>query len=31
MQKFNWKPEGKKLLCRPRRRWEDNIEMDSQE
>jgi len=22
------KPEGKKLLGRPRRRWEDNIKMD---
>ena len=26
-----WKPEGKKPLGRPRRRWEDNIEMDLQE
>jgi hypothetical protein len=25
------KPEGKKPLGRPRRRWEDNIEMDLQE
>jgi hypothetical protein len=25
------KPEGKKLLGRPRRRWEDNITMDLQE
>ena len=24
-------PEGKKLLGRPRRRWEDNIKMDLQE
>jgi hypothetical protein len=24
-------PEGKRLLERPRRRWEDNIEMDLQE
>ena len=24
------KPEGKKLLGRPRRRWEDNIKMDPQ-
>jgi hypothetical protein len=23
-------PEGKKSLQRPRRRWEDNIKMDSQ-
>jgi hypothetical protein len=26
-----WKPEGKKPLGRPRRRWEDNTEMDLQE
>jgi hypothetical protein len=26
-----WKPEGKRLLVRPRRRWEDNIKMDVQE
>jgi len=25
------KPEGKRLLGRPRRRWEDNIRMDIQE
>ena len=25
------KPEGKRLLRRPRRRWEDNINMDLQE
>ena len=25
------KPEGKRPLRRPRRRWEDNIEMDFQE
>jgi hypothetical protein len=25
------KPEGKKSLGRPRRRWEDNIKMDFQE
>jgi hypothetical protein len=25
------KPEGKKILERPRRRWEDNIKMDLQE
>jgi len=24
------KPEGKSLLCRPMRRWEDNIKMDLQ-
>jgi hypothetical protein len=26
-----WKPEGKRPLGRPRRRWEDNIEMDLHE
>ena len=25
------KPEGKRLLGRPRHRWEDNIKMDHQE
>jgi hypothetical protein len=25
------KPEGKRSLVRPRRRWEDNIKMDFQE
>jgi len=25
------KPEGRRLLGRPRRRWEDNIRMDLQE
>jgi hypothetical protein len=25
------KPEGKRALGRPRRRWEDNIKMDVQE
>ena len=25
------KPEGKRPLGRPRRRWEDNIKMDNQE
>ena len=25
------KPEGKRTLRRPRRRWEDNIKMDLQE
>jgi hypothetical protein len=25
------KPEGKRPLGRPRRRWEDNIKMDQQE
>ena len=28
---FVGKPEGKRPLCRPRRRWEDNIKMDLQE
>ena len=26
-----WKPEGKRPLRRPRRRWEDNIKMDLEE
>jgi hypothetical protein len=26
-----WKPEGKRPLVRPRRRWEDNIKMDLRE
>jgi hypothetical protein len=25
------KPEGKRPLCKPRRRWEDNIKMELQE
>jgi hypothetical protein len=25
------KPDGKRLIERPKRRWEDNIEMDLQE
>ena len=25
-----WKPEGKRPLERPKRRWEDNIKMDLQ-
>jgi hypothetical protein len=28
---FVGKPEGNKLLGRPRRRWEDNIRMDLRE
>ena len=28
---FIYKPEGKRLLGRPRRRWEDSIKMDLQE
>jgi hypothetical protein len=26
-----WRPEGRKPLGRPRRRWEDNIKMDLRE
>jgi len=26
-----WKPEGNRVLGRPRRRWDDNIKMDLQE
>jgi hypothetical protein len=26
-----WKPEGKRLLGRPKRRWEDGIRMDLRE
>ena len=26
-----WKPEGKRPLGRPRRRWEDNIKMNLEE
>jgi hypothetical protein len=26
-----WKPEGKRPLGRPRRRWENNVRMDLQE
>jgi len=25
-----WRPEGKRPLRRPRRRWEDNIKLDRQ-
>ena len=28
IQGFGGKPEGKRLLGRPRRRWEDNIKME---
>jgi len=28
---FSWKPEAKRPLGRPRRRWQDNIKMDVQE
>ena len=31
IQAFVVKPEGKRPLGRPRRRWEDNITMDLQE
>jgi hypothetical protein len=26
-----WKPDGRRPLGRPRRRWEDNIKLDLQE
>jgi hypothetical protein len=28
LQGFGWRPEDKRSLGRPRRRWEDNIKMD---
>ena len=31
IQEFGGKPEGKRPLGRPRRRWEDNIKMDLQD
>jgi len=31
IQGFGWKPEGKRPLGRPRRRWEDNVKMELQE
>ena len=31
MQGFGGKPEGKRPLGRPRRRWEGNIKMDLEE
>jgi hypothetical protein len=31
IQGFGGKPEGKRQLGRPRRRWEDNIKIDLQE
>jgi hypothetical protein len=31
IQGFGVKPEGKRPLGRPRRRWEENIKMDQQE
>jgi hypothetical protein len=31
IQGLVWKPEVKRLLGRPRRRWEDTIKMDLQE
>ena len=31
IQGFGEKPEGKRPLGKPRRRWEDNINMDLQE
>jgi len=26
-----WKPEGRRILGRPKRKWEDNIKLDLQE
>jgi hypothetical protein len=31
LQGFGWRPERKRLLGRPKRRWEDNIKMDLRE
>jgi hypothetical protein len=31
LQGFGGRPEGKRPLGRPRRRWEDNIKMDLRE
>jgi len=31
MMKSVWRPEGKRQLLRPRRRWPDDIEMDLRE
>jgi hypothetical protein len=31
MQHFGWRPEGRRPLGRPRRRWKDNTEMDIRE
>jgi len=31
VQELVWKPERKRPLGRPKRRWEDNIKMDLQE
>jgi hypothetical protein len=31
IQCFDWKPEGKRPLGRPRHRWEGHIKMDLQE
>ena len=31
IQSFDVKPEGKRPIGRPRRRWEDNIKMDLKE
>jgi hypothetical protein len=28
---FMWRPEGKRTLGRPRRKWEGNIKMDLEE
>jgi hypothetical protein len=31
IQGFGGRPSGRRLLARPRRRWEDNVKMDLQE
>ena len=31
LQNFRWKPEGKRQFGRPKRRWENNIQMDLKE
>jgi hypothetical protein len=31
LQRFGWEARSKRLLGRPRRRWEDNIKMDLRE
>jgi hypothetical protein len=31
IQEIGWVPEGKRLLGKPRCRWEDNIKMDLQD
>jgi hypothetical protein len=31
LQGFGWRPEGRRPLVRPKRRWEDNIKLDLRE